>query len=125
MSKSSRRRSRRAFKAKVTLTALREDKTLAKLCQQFELHPAQITEWNRQLLDPASAVFSAGKSSDLVSLGPLQAKIGQRALEIDFLESALINAGLLSAGKMLDRHHPLSIRRQAELLSISRGALYC
>jgi hypothetical protein len=34
-----------------------------------------------------------------VDLGPLHAKIGQQALEIDFLESALTKAGLLSAGK--------------------------
>jgi transposase-like protein len=103
MSKSSGRRSPRVFnaefKAKVALAALREDKTLAELCQQYELHPAQITEWKRQLLDRASDVFSAGKSSDPVNLGPLHAKIGQQALEIDFLESALTKAGLLSAGK--------------------------
>jgi transposase len=54
--KPSGRRSRRshspAFKAKVALAALREDKTMAKLCKEVELHPTQINEWKRQLLLP-------------------------------------------------------------------------
>jgi transposase-like protein len=104
MSKSSGRRTRRVFnpefKAKVALAALREDKTLAELCQQFELHPTQIVEWKKQLLSSAAGVFGASsKGQEPVDLVPLHTKIGQQALEIDFLERALTKAGLLSAGK--------------------------
>jgi len=101
--KPSARRTRRVFssefKAKVALAALREDKTLAQLCQQYELHPNQISDWKRQLLSRAAEIFDSGQSPEPVDLAPLHAKIGQQALELDFLSSALTKAGLLSAGK--------------------------
>ena len=63
--KSSGRRSRHshspAFKAKVALAALREDKTMAELRKEFELHPTQIKDWKRQLLD--GAVTNSHRSS--------------------------------------------------------------
>ena len=101
--KPSARRTRRVFnpefKAKVALAALREDKTLAQLCQQYELHPNQINVWKRQLLSRAAEIFDSGQTTQPVDLAPLHAKIGQQALELDFLNSALTKAGLLSAGK--------------------------
>ena len=85
------------FKARVALAALREDKTMAQLCQEFDLHANQITEWKRQLIEGAAQAFNGASAQPEVDLIPLQAKIGQLTLENDFLERALTKAGLLSA----------------------------
>ena len=86
------------FKAQVALAAVKGDKTLAELSEQFHVHPTQVTEWKQQLLARAADVFGGTKpTSDTPDLKTLHAKIGQLALENDFLEHALIKAGLLSA----------------------------
>ena len=86
------------FKAQVALAAVKGDKTLAELAEQFRVHPTQITEWKQQLLVRAADVFGGTRpTSDTPDLKTLHAKIGQLALENDFLEHALIKAGLLSA----------------------------
>ncbi len=99
MSRRPRRNHSATFKAKVALAAVRGDKTLAELAQQFDVHPNQITQWKVQLVEHATDVFGGTRTSDNppVDLKPLHAKIGELTLENDFLEHALIKAGMLSA----------------------------
>ncbi|BAR63474.1 transposase-like protein [Bradyrhizobium japonicum] len=99
MTKKSRRTHSPAFKAKVALAAVKGDKTLAELAQLFDVHPNQITLWKNQLLEGAAGVFGHDKASaeTPVDLKALHAKIGELALENDFLSGALTKAGLLSA----------------------------
>ena len=57
MSRRPRRNHTPAFKAKVALAAIKGDKTLADLAQQFDVHPNQITQWKAQLQEGAAALF--------------------------------------------------------------------
>ena len=89
----------------MALAALRKDKTMAELCEQFELHPNQIIECKRQLFERAAEVFGCGAIVGPVDLPPLRAKIGRLTPENDFLVRALTKSGLLSA-KLLNRPRP-------------------
>jgi transposase-like protein len=96
--KKTRRNHGAPFKAQVALAAIKGDKTLAELAEHFRVHPTQITEWKQQLLARAADVFGGSNpTAEMPDLKTLHAKIGQLALENDFLEGALTKAGLLSA----------------------------
>ena len=88
-----------AFKAKVALAAIKGDRTLAQLAEQFEVHPNQVTSWKAQLEGGAADVFGpgSGAAQPAIDVKSLHAKIGELALENDFLAGALSKAGLLSA----------------------------
>ena len=83
----------------MALAALKSEKTLAESARHFDVHPNQITQWRGQLLDGAAGVFGRDKfeAAPPVDLKALHAKIGEPALENDFLSGALGKAGLLSA----------------------------
>jgi transposase-like protein len=101
MQKRPRRNHTPAFKAKVALAAIKGDRTLSQLAEQFDVHPNQITTWKAQLECGAADVFGPGGGNGsvppAVDVKSLHAKIGELTLENDFLEGALTKAGLLSA----------------------------
>jgi transposase len=80
------------FKAKVALAAIQSDLTMAELVKKYDVHANQITEWKKQLLNNAPDVFGKGAQKAEASteaIEQLHAKIGQLAMENDFLERGL------------------------------------
>jgi transposase len=87
MSRRPRRNHTPAFKAKVALAAVKGDRTLAQLAEQFDVHPNQITAWKAQLEGGAANVFGSGGGNGAappaVDVKSLHAKIGELTLEND------------------------------------------
>ena len=90
MSKRTRRRFTRSFKAKVALEALSERLTLSELASKYELHPNQISAWKRQAKEALPEAFGTGnkrqqdENEQLVST--LYQEIGRLKMEVDWLK---------------------------------------
>ena len=92
--KNQRRKFSAEFKAKVALEALKEQKTLAQLAEQYELHPTQITEWKKQAQERMAGLFGDTKGEkqfqeNEAQIEKLYAQIGQLKVENDFLKKKL------------------------------------
>ena len=87
MPKRTRRNHSPAFKAKVALAAVRGEKTLTELSEQFGVHANQIRQWKDQLVEGASGVFGAETKAEAaqpaIDVKTLHAKIGELTLEND------------------------------------------
>ena len=92
MTKRKRRNHSASFKAKVAMAAVRGDKTLPELSQQYDVHPNQIQDWKKRLMSGAEELFENGgpKSADSEQkMKELHAKIGGLTMDRDFLVRAL------------------------------------
>lgn len=98
MTKQTRRKFSAEFKAKVALEAIKNQKTLAQLSQQFEVNPITISKWKSEFLENMSSIFGSGESSmkqeSTVDLDKLYAQIGQLKVENDFLKKSAKKLGI-------------------------------
>lgn len=85
-----RKRHSAAFKAKVALEAVKQDRTIAELARQHQVHPVQISQWKKQLLDGLEGLFangSAGRRPDLERLQTeLYEQIGRLQMELAWVK---------------------------------------
>ena len=90
----------KAFKAKVALDAIRGEKTVNEIASIYEVHPNQVRQWKRQALEQLPEAMADGRTKQARDSKPvdeekLHQKIGQQAVEIDFLKKKLRQLGLL------------------------------
>ncbi|MBA7562001.1 hypothetical protein ES708_03649 [subsurface metagenome] len=93
--KKTRRKFSGAFKAKVTIEALKERESMAELSKRFEVHSNMISKWKQEFVKRSSELFDK-KSDAETEVDPekLYAKIGQLEIENDFLKKNLKKIGL-------------------------------
>lgn len=93
MSKRKRRNHPPSFKAKVALAALQERKSMVELGEEYDVHPNQVQEWKKRLINEAEQLFRIGNNRDQNAnkelLQELHAKIGELTMERDSLSKAL------------------------------------
>jgi len=80
------------FKAKVALTAIKGELTMAEMVKKFDVQAAQITQWKKQILGSAEVAFDKGDKvaeDNEQTILELRAKVGELTMEVDFLERGL------------------------------------
>jgi transposase-like protein len=86
-----------SFKAKVAIEAAKQNKTLAELSKAYGVHPVQISQWKKQLIDGAEALFRDGRRRDhddaLVRQAELFEQIGRLNMEVEWLKKRLARCG--------------------------------
>jgi len=87
-----RKRHSAEFKAKVALEAVKGLKTSSELAREYQVHPTQISQWKRQLLEMLPEVFNNGKTTAEVATqeatAPLYEEIGRLKMELDWVKKS-------------------------------------
>jgi transposase-like protein len=91
-----------AFKAKVALETIKEEKTAAQIASEYEIHPTMVHKWRREVEENLATLFEDGRKKDTPPedsdklTANLYRQIGQLTVELDFLKKACDKLGLRS-----------------------------
>ncbi|MHB8416021.1 MAG: IS3 family transposase [Acidiferrobacteraceae bacterium] len=115
-----------AFKARVALEAIRGEKTVAEIATHHEVHPNQVTAWKQQALEHLAGIFSGprGAEDGKEQIRQLREKVGELTMERDFLFRCAREVPRPERQAMIDRGAAVTVKRQAELLGLSRSSVY-
>ena len=97
--KAKRRRHDPEFKARVALEALKGIKTIQQIAKDFDVHPVQVSEWKKIMAQNAASAFGGGAGKTGAEdfereRERLHAKIGQQAVELEWLAKKSKQLGL-------------------------------
>lgn len=84
-----RRRHSATLKAQVALEAIRGEVTAAEIATKYQVHPSQVQAWKAEVLGNLPLLFGKGDGEDAEpKIAALERKVGQLALENDFLKKS-------------------------------------
>lgn len=115
------------FKARVAMEAISGRKTIQEIAADHAIHPIQVSQWKKQLLEGASELFTRGKKSKVKEEGQakeaeLFQQIGRLQMELDWLKKGLSCSDTRELRKLVDSGNPeLSTSRQCALLGLPRS----
>jgi putative transposase len=112
------------------MEAISGRKTLQEIAADHAIHPIQVSQWKKQLLEGAGDLFSKGRKDK--EKGDLQNReaelfqeIGKLKMELEWIKKSLSSSSAHELRRLVDQNHPqLSIRRQCELLGLPKSTLY-